>query len=162
MKAINIFKIYIFVAFVFMLSCNKDDTPIIETPLIPQQPPIAQGDMWACHNTVSWDSLKTIDSLIGAWDWEFISCFWHTEDANYEDYKGLSVDFKADMTLDVSMNGQVTQTATWQILNDADNVFVIKIEPIVPQIYGRILFCNGRVEFYDSYIDGCDNYFKRK
>ena len=72
-----------------------------------ENPPINQGDMWACHHTTSWDSLQTNNALIGEWDWEFISCFWTPQDANSRDFRGLSVLFKPDSTLQVKDKGRL-------------------------------------------------------
>ena len=73
----------------------------------------------------------------------------------------MTVEFKSDSTLEVKVNGATTQSSTWEIVNLGDSQFEINADPVVPQLHGRILFCEDRVLFYDSYIDGCDNYFKR-
>jgi len=118
--------------------------------------------MWDCHHETSWDSLKTNFTLIGEWEWEYIGCYWFPEGANDEEFKGLTIEFKSDNTLDVKENGQITQTSNWKVVDGDLDLFAIDVEPTVNQLYGRILFCDDRVEFNHSYIDGCDNYFKRK
>lgn len=136
---------------IILFACNKDENP-----------PINQGDMWDCHHKMTWDSLKTNNALIGEWEWEFIGCYWNPEDANNDEFKGLTIEFNSDNTLDVKENGQTTLTSNWKVVNLDADLFAIDVDPSVSQLYGRILFCDERVEFNNSVVDGCDNYFKRK
>jgi hypothetical protein len=151
MKTSNYSIVLTFTLLILLIACNKEEMP-----------PINQGDMWDCHHEMTWDSLSTKETLIGVWEWEYIGCFWNPEDANKSEFKGLTIEFKSDNTLDVKENGQITQTSNWEIVNGDAELFAIDVHPPVTQLYGRILFCEERVEFNDSYIDGCDNYFKRK
>lgn len=157
MKTSTLLRLWVFSLSLLLFACNPDP----EIPVV-QDPPISQGDMWICHQNAVWDSVATINHLIGEWEWEYIRCFWNPEDGNYDDFKGLSIDFKSDNTLDVKMDGLVTQSSAWSIEGSNENLFVIRVEPIVLQAVGQILFCDNRVEFNDSYVDGCDNYFTRK
>ena len=124
--------------------------------------PIDQSYIWNCHHEISWDLITTSNNLIGDWEWEYIECYSNIEDANKFVYKGLLIEFKSDNTLDVKVSGQIIQTSNWKLVHGDADLFAIDVDPRVPQLYGRILFCNDRVEFNDSYIDGCDNYFTRK
>jgi len=133
-----------------LFSCNKDENP-----------PILQGEMWDCHHERTWDSLKTKNTLIGKWEWEYVGCFWSPEDDNENEFKGLTIEFKSDNTLDVKESGNIIQTSNWKVVSGDADLFALDVDPIVTQLYGRILFCGQRLEFNDSYIDGCDNYFKR-
>jgi len=134
---------------IILFACNKNS-------------PISQTDIWDCHQKTSWDSLKINNTLIGKWEWKFIGCFWNPEDDNDDEFKGLTIEFKSDNTLNVVENGQTIQTSNWKVVNGASDLFAIDVAPRVAQLYGRILFCDDRVEFNNSYIDGCDNYFERK
>lgn len=127
-----------------------------------QLPPVTLPAMTECHQKNSWDSLNIHDKLLGQWDWEYIQCFWDPEKGNYKDFLGMTVEFKSDNTLEVKMNGQTTQSSTWKIANMGDGYFKVDTNPLVVQLPGRILFCDDRVLFNDSYVDGCDNYFKKK
>jgi hypothetical protein len=140
----------VFAILILFIACNKGENP-----------PIDQGDMFDCHHKMAWDSLSTKETLIGEWEWEYVACFWNAEDANGDAFDGMTIEFKQDNTLDVKENGQITQTSNWKVVNGDGDLFAIDVDPSVPQLYGRILFCEGRVEFNYSYIDGCDNYFKK-
>lgn len=108
---------------------------------------------------MTWDSINTKTTLIGEWEWEHISCLEYVSDDQYE---GLTIEFKQDNTLDVKVNGQITQTSNWKVVIGDSDLFAIDVEPRVTQLYGRILFCEDWVQFNYSYIDVCNNYFKRK
>ncbi|CAN5388205.1 hypothetical protein BH11BAC3_BH11BAC3_46260 [soil metagenome] len=143
---------------VVQLSCNKEIEPV---NLPRPAPPITLSEMLICHATNSWDSSTIHNKLIGKWDWKYIKCFWKPEAANNVDFKGLQVEFLPNNKLDVNENGKPTQTSTWQVTDLKDGFFKINVTPFVPLLSGRILFCDSVTLFYDSYVDGCDNYFKR-
>lgn len=135
---------------ILLFSCNKD-----------KYPPIKYWNIWDCHHKETWDSSYIEAALIGEWEWEYVSCFWNPDDANDDEFKGLTITFKPDNTLVVKENGRIKQTSHWKIGGIKDNIFEIAVDPPVRQLYGRTLICNDRVKFNNSYIDGCDNYFKK-
>lgn len=141
-----------------LLSCKKTKTIDI---IQPQKPPVALDSMLLCHGQTKRDSTATQNALIGKWQWEFIKCYWNPENANSVDFKSLSVEFKKD-SLDVKINGQITQKSSWHIIGTNDGYFKLLVNPIVFQLPGKLLFCGDRVLFYDSYVDGCDNYFRKQ
>ena len=140
-------------------SCKKAKD--IEEP-IQQNPNVTLDSMLQCHGQGSWDSTKIHNALIGKWKWEYIKCYWNPEDANSEDYKNLAIEFKQNDTLEVKLNNQITQRSSWHLTMLNDGYFKLSVTPIVLQLPGKVLFCDDRVLFYDSYTDGCDNYFKKQ
>lgn len=142
--------ILLFALPILLISCSK------------QKPPHTQNEMWECHQEETWDSVKMVNALLGEWEWRYEECFWTPDQASYEKYEGLSVEFKSDQTLLVKQDGQVTQTTTW-ILGPSDgDLFGVETDTTVLQLYGRIVICEKWISFNHSYVDGCDNYFKRK
>jgi hypothetical protein len=111
---------------------------------------------------MSWDSLTTHNALIGEWEWEYISCYWNPDGGNDSDHKGLTIEFKSDQSLIVTEKGEVTQTSSWEVGDGDLDLYEIYVDPSVIQLHGRILICDEWLEFNDSYIDGCDNYFRKK
>ena len=89
MKISNHSIALIFILSIHLLSCNKEENP-----------PISEVDMWDCHHEMTRDSLSTKEALIGEWEWEYIGCFWNPEDANDDDFKGMTIEFKSDNTLE--------------------------------------------------------------
>ena len=135
-----------------LLSCSKEEAPVVQSPI---------GN---CSEQVPLDSVQTSNALIGEWEWIFIDCFWwYPEQANGEKYQGLSVIFRADSTLEVVEKRQVTQTAHWEIVDGYNGFLALEVDPPVEQLHGLIRrYCNDVVLFNDSYVDGCDNFFRRK
>ena len=127
-----------------------------------ENPPVDQSDFWTCHHESTWDSLTTQNTLIGEWNWESVTCPRMIEGGSTEDYTGLSVEFKSDQTLDLKQEGVITQTSSWHLVEGQEGLFTLTIEPPVYQLNGRILFCKQQVEFSNSYLDGCDLFFKRE
>lgn len=163
LKNYRIFRLSLFL-FLVLANCNPDEpAPEKEENACNEAaaPAPAELNLVTCHRSISRDSVATENALLGVWDWEYITCFWRTEKANGEDFICLSIEFKADHTLIVKESGKITQTARWKIFRGDPEFFVIKTEPLVPQVVGRILFCKDVLEFNDSYVDGCDNYFRK-
>lgn len=118
------------------------------------------ADIWKCYHEMTWDSPKVRETLIGKWEWEYISCVSIPE--NDTIYIGLAIEFNADSTLNVIENGQASQTSNWEVVDGDGDLFELDVDPGVAQLYGRILICGDTVIFNSSYIDVCDNYFIRK
>lgn len=150
MKTFDLLSLIIFLATISLIACNKESAP-----------PINQAKMWECHHKIKWDSLQTQKNLIGIWEWEYVGCYWNPEKANNESFRGMSIEFKPDSTLIVRLDEEITQTSNWEVVKDYGELFALKADPSVIHLNGRILFCDNIVEFNNSYVDGCDNYFKR-
>ena len=118
--------------------------------------------MYECHQQTNWDSLTTQNELIGEWEWEYITCFETPDNANDSDFKGLTIEFKSDQSLVVRENGKITQTSSWKVVDGDVAYYALEVDPYVILLYGRMLFCDDLLEFNHSYIDGCDNYFRKK
>jgi hypothetical protein len=158
MKTASFSGLYGLLITAMLICCNKpNNQPVTQA----ENPPVTLSDMTECHRTASWDSVKIQSRLLGRWEWEYIQCYWNPENGNSKDFQGLSVEFKPDNTLEVKLNGETTQTSTWELVNLNDGYYKVQVKPLVLQLPGRILFCTERVLFNDSYTDGCDNYFKR-
>lgn len=151
-KSVQITGLLLALPFLLFTCCKKEE----------DVPPVHVEQLWACHHEMTWDSLSTRNALLGEWEWEFISCYWSPENANGDEFKGLVIHFKSDDTLIVTENGQITQVSSWKVVDGDGDLFELEVNPYVGQLYGRILFCDQKVEFNDSYIDGCDNYFVKK
>lgn len=136
----------------FMVACNKKGNSSA-----------GQENWWACHHEKAWNATKTKRALIGEWEWEYGgNCDSDSGVFNYSSSKGLTIVFKSDNTLSVKQNGQIIQSSHWEVVDGDADLFALNVEPAVDALYGRILFCDGSVLFDNSYVDGCDNIFKRK
>jgi hypothetical protein len=123
--------------------------------------PFDQGDMWHCHLSTSWDSLSTTNHLIGTWEWAYIRCLSPVLNENARQHSGLSITFHTDHTLDVKEEGELIQSTTWEVREGLEGIFTLEVDSSVAQLHGRLLFCDDVLEFNNSYLDGCDNFFTR-
>lgn len=123
-------------------------------------PPVKQQEIYHCYRQTAWDSLQIAETLVGKWQWEYEDCAW-TSGGSDRRYAGLNIEFNSDGTLDVYQNKAFIQTSNWQINLEDSDLYGLQLDPAVGQLYGRILICGNSLEFNDSYIDACDNYFKR-
>lgn len=138
---------------VFFISCDKYER--LENKY---------AKMIECHEENRLDSLKTMEAILGEWKWNYIYCYANAEEANGKDFDNLTVEFKSDNTVDVKEDGVITQTSQWKLLPGNVNyhsILGIETIPPVTQMSGRLVFCNKKLLFHQSYIDACDNYFKR-
>lgn len=157
---ISLDRFFFLILIIVVLSCSKRENSSNSSSQV-QKPPVSLGQVLQCYQKLPWDSASIHTQLIGKWNWEFISCFWTPEKANGQDFKGLTIEFKINQILEVKLNGQTTQTANWQLQKLNDGYYLMKTNPLVVQLPGKVLFCENRVVFHDSYVDGCDNYFIR-
>ncbi|AUP80670.1 hypothetical protein [Flavivirga eckloniae] len=125
------------------------------------EPPVKQAEMISLHSEKDWNETKIMNTLIGQWEWEYVSCFWDSEDSRYAKKQELTIEFKTDGSLEIQQNGKPTQNSEWKVVLNS-NIYELEVSPPVEQLYGNIFFSERRVLFYQSYMDICDNYFKRK
>lgn len=138
--------------------CTRNDSgnAVVTTP-----PPVSIDSMVRCYNQSLPDSANLRTWLLATWQWEYIKCYWAPEKANATDFRNLSIAFKANDSVEVKTNNQITSRAAWRLSKTNDGYFTLATTPLVPQLAGKVILCANRVIFFDSYVDGCDNYFKR-
>lgn len=114
-----------------------------------------------CNEGRKLDSLNTLEFLQAEWEWEYILCLNDSAGGNDEEYKGLSVEFKSDFSVDLFIDGQINQSSTWGIIASGNGTWSLDIQPDILQLYGYLVICDDRVQFNNTPTDGCANYFKR-
>ncbi len=133
-----------------VLSCEKKD-----------KPPFSQDEIWKCHQNSEWNEIKLKNALVGLWNWEYVALSWTPENNQYVTDQELTIEFKSDSSLIVKQHGNIIQLATWKIVGGDPDLFSLEDDPNVSQLFGRVILCNDIVEFYGSYADISDNYFRR-
>lgn len=118
------------------------------------------GNLYDCHNEMTWDSLKTENALIGEWEWIFIHCYSDWGNGNDYSHRGLTMEIKSDHTLIIKENRQFIKTSTWTI-KETGGWFNLDEDPSVLQLHGVLTICEDLISFNASSADGCDNYFRR-
>ncbi|MCX8020692.1 MAG: hypothetical protein N2747_09390 [Chitinophagaceae bacterium] len=130
------------------LSCEKDKGASID-----------MKGLWNCNASQNFDSTKLAAKLVGSWKWTTVSCYWSgtTQKAN----KDVIVTFTSAGTFTVTENGTVTTRGNWKLKIVDRGILGLDLDNPSTFLYGRILLCDNEVLFNHSYIDGCDNLFKR-
>lgn len=130
----------------FLFSCETEEP----SALIP--------DLSDCHAKKNWKSDEIEDALIGEWNWEDSYCY---SNPAGEDDAGLRIRFNSDNSLDLFENGQLTQSLSWQVLDEGNETFRLNVSPSIFQLEGYIFLCDDQVSFNSSFIDLCDTYYRR-
>ncbi|MFK7924041.1 MAG: hypothetical protein AB8H47_18930 [Bacteroidia bacterium] len=127
----------------------------------PPEPPVSMQAIWDCYQSSNLDSLALRNALLGEWEWEYVECYWAPEEASNISSHGVSIYFDANGRLAVKLDNTFLESATWELKKGDSGLFELISEPRITYLYGRVLLCEDRVLFNDSYVDDCDNYFKR-
>ena len=126
-------------------------------------PPISISERWPCHAETTWTTATIRHAMLGTWEWKYAKCFFGTDDRGCLGADKYIVEVGSDGTLVVLYNGTVVQTATWHVIaGEHENEFTVETEPAVYRLSGYIVICDDVIGFEEIYIDGCNNYFKRK
>ncbi len=155
-------RFLIFPAILFLmvcLSCEHDKDNDIE--MIDPCPPIVYSKIWDCHRATIWTKQEINDALIGKWQWKYMKCAFFPQNALCDSIPDITVEFNANHTMIAKLDGEIVQTSTWEVDQYDEYLSEIKTEPFSDILLGWVLFCDDFVAFNYSYIDGCDNFFKR-
>jgi hypothetical protein len=134
--------------FVLALSCQKDNVEI------------SLKYFSDCHHSQNFDSLAVFNKLIGTWQLESYFCFW--SGIAYKADKEVIVSFSSEGKYNVHVDSKLTTTGNWELKKSDTDVFELEMDPTSPYLYGNILYCDQKVMFSNSPVDGCDNLFYRK
>lgn len=133
---------------IFLWSCQPSETPAITIK-----------SLQLCHDERGWDKQSVEQHLIGRWRWIYAKCLEFQEEAEYQIFKGLIIQFFSDQTCEITYNGVSPQTGTYNVAPVDGKHFSIKITPELRALKGKILFCEDELEFNQG-IEGCSNFFK--
>ena len=134
-----------FVATIFILSCREE-----------KPNPYSQINIYNCHNSINWDSLKINNFLIGQWDWKYSICELGESSSQYAD---LSINFKDDGTLLYTTN-ETIDTLKWHLKPD-QSYFELELDTFKSPLIGLILICDNILYLNAGPWDGCANIFER-
>jgi len=114
---------------------------------------------WQCDNSQNLDSTATATKIIGSWRWlqQRSSAGGEVTMAD----KTVIVTFNSDSTFTVRENSSVTTQGNWKLYMFSDNTWALDLTSPSNYLYGAISFCNNKVLFTASVVDGSDNLFER-
>jgi hypothetical protein len=128
-----------------LFSCNKGAS--------------GNGLLWECDNSQHLDSSAIAAKLTGTWKWEQ-----QRRGSNLEVMmadKIVTVTFNADSTFKVLEDSLVTAQGNWKLVMFSNDMWALDLSAPSNYLYGAISFCNNKVLFTDSYVDGNDNLFEK-
>jgi hypothetical protein len=156
----KLYPLLLLVVFIVCITaCSKTNN--VNRPQT-QQAPVKFDSILQCHQQTNTDSISIRNALISKWQWQYIDCYWKPETANGDDFKNLTIEFKQNDTVEVTSSDQTIQKSHWLLSRTNDGYFRLITTPLVIQLPGKVLRCGSWVIFYDSYVDGCNNYFKKQ
>jgi hypothetical protein len=145
-------NITLFFSFIIILSLNycMDSKNVV---------PLIEADYYECHNQEDWDSLSVCNLLTYSW-------LQNPVKYSMSGKKALSggsyqLVFTGDFKLNVYKHQELYAKATWNIKGEG-NSFTLTTEPFIERAYGTIFFCEDKMEFLNSWVDGCDFFLKKE
>jgi hypothetical protein len=119
------------------------------------------ADEWNCRYVNTLGAIGLSQKLVGVWHWKYRTCWDSGSDRDDTSDIGLTVKFTYDQQVSVVKAGEVIVSSPYTFKADGPDDFVIETN-LVPQLLGRIYFCDESVVFTDTYKDGCANYFLKE
>lgn len=133
---------------IFLPACRE------EAPL-----PYLLETTYNCYQDQSWTTATVETAIIGEWERVYFSCF--SGEMGEVGPDELTLYLMADRKLEIYRNGLPDRTDTWEIVPRGSENFELKTSQIQPWLKGDIVICDDLLLFFESYIDGCDNYFEK-
>ena len=114
-----------------------------------------------CHNKQTWGLEKTTDKIIGQWEWKHAEYVYAIPPDN--DFTGMKIEFRDDLTGTLTHNGSAPLEFTWSI-GAYNTYFGFTTAPFIPQLNGQILFCDDIMlcgVAGSGIADGVNNIFQK-
>lgn len=113
-----------------------------------------------CYQDQSWTATSVDAALVGEWDRVYYSCY--SGEMDEIAIGELRLVLTDDHQLEIYENGLLERTDSWEVIPRGNENFELKTSQILPWLNGDIVICEDLLVFFESYIDGCDNYFEKR
>lgn len=119
--------------------------------------PCEYSSFWECHHRQSYTSDKVEQILIGSWNLDYSS---NCEIGRSNLTQAVQISFH-------SSNDGVLSTPdkelkfSWKVTTIDSNFIGIETIPSIIEASGRLLICDGKIMFNNSYVDGLDHFFSK-
>jgi hypothetical protein len=138
--------------FVGLNSCKKKETTLIQ--------------FLECHKAQNLDSISISNKLRGSWALLTRRCL--TGNGPEDLQKNIKLTFNTNGNFSVTQAGNIITQGIWTIRAVDIDMWGLDISTASEYLFGRILFCEDKLQFNNSYqdvnniyIDGCVNTFVR-
>ena len=115
--------------------------------------------LWQCDNSQVLDSAAISTQIVGSWRLVQQRLGSNGEVATTDN--SIIVAFNSDSTFTVLENSSVTTQGNWGLYKFSSNSWALDLTSASPYLYGIISFCDNKVLFTDSVVDGNDNLFEK-
>jgi len=115
--------------------------------------------LWQCDNSQVLDSAATSTQIVGSW--RLVQQRLGSSGEVVTTDKSVIVTFNSDSTFTVLENSSVTTQGHWGLYKFSSNSWALDLTAASPYLYGIISFCDNKVLFTDSVVDGNDNLFEK-
>jgi hypothetical protein len=113
-----------------------------------------------CHDEQSLDLEHIKEKVIGQWEWKHAEYIYAIPPDN--DLEGMRINIKDNFSGTITYMKEAPLEFTWSI--GAYTYFGFSTDPIIPQLNGRIIFCDNIMLCGiagTGIVDGVNNYYKR-
>ena len=114
-----------------------------------------------CYNKQTWGLQEVKNKIVGQWEWKYAEYIYATTPDN--DFKGMKIEFRDDLTGTLTYSKVAPLEFTWSI-GTYNVYFGFSTEPLIPQLNGQILFCENIMlcgVTGSGIADGVNNYFQK-
>ena len=115
--------------------------------------------LWQCDKSQVLDSAAISTQIVGSWRLVQQRLGSNGEVATTDN--SIIVTFNSDSTFTVLENSSVTTQGNWGLYKFSSNSWALDLTSASPYLYGIISFCDNKVLFTDSVVDGNDNLFEK-
>jgi hypothetical protein len=133
----------------FLFSCSKDSEP-------------DQQKFWDCHTSQNFDSTAIANRLLGTWNLSSQMCGPGAAGGPVVLRIAVKSTFNTDGSFSVVDHSSTLTQGNWKLKIVDANMWGLDLSVQSNYLYGRILFCENKVLFNDSYRDGCDTKFEKQ
>lgn len=112
-----------------------------------------------CHKENAFSENRIQSSLEGDWSWDYGYNPWAPELANGSDFEGYVLRFNKERTLQLFDNNGNEEYFTNYRIEYIRDYYELKVDESSQFIWGRLLICDNELLFWDSHIDGSDNFY---
>ncbi len=114
---------------------------------------------WSCNSAQNLDSTAISNKIQGPWKWIKQAC---CGDSKFKPAdKNIKVIFNPNSTFTVSENSTIVTQGNWRLVIVDATMWGLDLSSSNSYLYGRILFCDNKVLFNDSHLDGGDFVFEK-
>lgn len=141
---------WLFLVFILALPACQEDEIL----------PYSIEGAYNCYQSDTWTTSTVEAALIGEWDRVYYSCYsGEMEEISIGELLLVLTD---KHELEIYQNGLLERTDSWEVVPRGSENFELKTDLSHPWLNGDIVVCEDLLVFFESYIDGCDNFFEKR